>query len=48
MIGKIFELNVIATNQNRLKISKMQSLYKTREVIERTNLKKAIFQLATN
>ena len=24
MIGKVIELNVIATNQNRLKISKMQ------------------------
>ena len=30
MIGKIIELNVIATNQNRLKISKMQLSYKTR------------------
>ena len=35
MIGKIIELNVIATNQNRLKILKMEPLYKTREVIER-------------
>ena len=30
MIGKVIELNVIATNQNRLKISKMQPSYKTR------------------
>ena len=35
MTGKIIELNVIATKQNRLKISEMQPLYKTREVIER-------------
>ena len=30
MIGKVIELNVIATNQNRLKNSKMQPSYKTR------------------
>ena len=35
MIGKIIELNVIATNQNRSKILKIEPLYKTREVIER-------------
>ena len=35
MIGKIIEIKVIATNQNSLKILKMQPLYKTREVIER-------------
>ena len=35
MIGKIIEIKVIATNQNRLKILKMEPLYKTRELIER-------------
>ena len=30
MTGEIIELNVIATKQNRLKISKMQPLYKKR------------------
>ena len=42
MIGKIIELNVIATNQNRLKILKMEPLYKTRENV----LKKTILQQA--
>ena len=35
MVGKIIELRMIATNQNRLKISKKQPLYKTSEVIEK-------------
>ena len=35
MVGKIIEQRMIATNQNRLKISKVQPSYKTSEVIER-------------
>ena len=35
MAGKINELNVIATNQTRLQISKNAAFIQTREVIER-------------
>ena len=35
MTGKIIELNVIATNQTRLKISKNAAFIQTREVIQR-------------
>ena len=47
MAGKIIELNVIATNQNRLKISKTQLSYKTRGNSENV-LKKTILQQAKN
>ena len=45
MVGKIIELRMIAINQNRLKISKKQPLYKTSEVIEKVLRKKQNFSL---